>query len=51
MNLLGLVTHKFEDIGVFTYWLQDANGSVSSSNCCSIVVQRNAKVCILCTAV
>ena len=45
MGWLGLMTHKFDDIGVFTYWLQDDTDSVFPSNCCSIVVQRNVKVC------
>ena len=48
MSWLGLLSHKFDDIGVFTYWLQNDSDSVSPSNYCSIVVQRNVKVCIIC---
>ena len=46
MSWLGVLTHKFDDIGVFTYWLQNDSDSVSPSNYCSIMVQRNVKVCI-----
>ena len=47
MSWLRLLTQKFEDIGVFTYWLQDERDSVSPPSCCSIIVQRNVKVYFL----
>ena len=37
MSWLGVLSHKFEDVGVFTYWLQDDCNSVSPASYCSIV--------------
>ena len=45
MNSLGLITHKFEDIGVFTYRLQDDRNSPSLSSYCSVIVESKVKVC------
>ena len=45
MNSLGLITHKFEDIGVFTYRLQDDCNSPSLSSYCSVIVESKVKVC------
>ncbi|KAL9960972.1 hypothetical protein ACROYT_G034482 [Oculina patagonica] len=44
MNVLGLTTHKFADIGEFTYCLLQSGDTASQPTCCcSIVVQRNTK--------
>ena len=46
MSQLGAASHKFDEIGEFTYCLvlQGDKDRVSQSRCCSIVVERTAKV-------
>lgn len=46
MSQLGVATYKFDEIGEFTYCLllQGDRDTVSQSHCCSVVVQRTAKV-------
>ena len=46
MSQLGVTTHKFDEIGEFTYCLllQGDRDTVPQSNCCSVVVERTAKV-------
>lgn len=46
MSQLGVATHKFDEIGEFTYCLvlQGSRDTVSQSQCCSVVVERTAKV-------
>lgn len=46
MSQLGVTTHKFDEIGEFTYYLllQGDRDTVSQSHCCSVVVERTAKV-------
>ena len=46
MSQLGVATHKFDEIGEFTYCLllQGDRDTVSQSRCCSVVVERTAKV-------
>ena len=46
LSLLGMTTHKFDDIGQFTYCLHQADDAASFTPCCSVVVQRNVKVSI-----
>lgn len=46
MSQLGVATHKFDEIGEFTYCLllQGDRDTVPQSHCCSVVVERTAKV-------
>jgi len=46
LSQLGVATHKFDEIGEFTYCLlhQGNSDTVSGSHCCSVVVERTAKV-------
>ena len=46
MSQLGVATHKFDEIGEFTYCLLPPGNSntVSQSHCCSVVVERSVKV-------
>ena len=46
VSQLGVATHKFDEIGEFTYCLllQGYKERAHQSHCCSVVVERTAKV-------